>query len=273
MLKLRVSLKEVTGLTDFISKSGIEKYLKGKAKKVSLNIYGTVTSTNDIVKQNALQGESEGFTAIAVHQTQGRGSRGKSFYSPFDSGIYLSVLLKPDDFEKVRYITCLAGVCVCEAIEKVSGKNAQIKWVNDIFIDNKKVCGILTEGFFSKENNFEYAVLGIGINVYTPENEFPEDIKDIAGAIFKEEIFDMKNKLTAEILNCFFEKYFDFSKEEICRQYREKSLAIGKNVTFFENGKVLSAFVLDIDENCSLKVKLENGQIKTLINGQISIKL
>ncbi|MBE6903017.1 MAG: biotin--[acetyl-CoA-carboxylase] ligase [Ruminococcaceae bacterium] len=257
---------------DFLSKTQIEKYLKGKAKKVSLQIYDTVGSTNDIVKQEALQGAEEGLTVIALHQTDGRGSKGRSFFSPAYSGIYMSILLKPDLSEKVGLITSLAGVCVCEATKKLSDKNAKIKWVNDIFIDNKKVCGILTEGVYSKDNTFAYAVLGIGINVYSPKDSFPDELKDIAGAVFERETPDTKNKLVAEILNLFFEKYHEFSKKEICRQYKEKSLVIGKEITFTEQEKTSRALALDIDENCGLVVKLKNGQIKTLTSGQISIR-
>ena len=126
---------------------------------------------------------------IANEQTAGRGRLSRSFFSPKDTGIYMSLLLRPKNYsakQAVR-ITTMAAVAMCEAIETVSDEKAEIKWVNDIFVRGEKVCGILTEGSFNLESGLlDYAVLGIGINIYQPKDGFPNELSSIAGAVFSE---------------------------------------------------------------------------------------
>ena len=163
----------------------------------------SVESTNDYVKKRANNGEKEGLVVIANEQTKGKGRLGRTFYSPSDTGIYMSLLIRPDKSpEKSLIITSAAAISVCKAIRTVAGVKASIKWVNDIVIDNKKVCGILTEGKVDADNNkLDYAVVGIGINITYPKEGFPEDIADIATSLKDNHDEDIKNKLIAKILD------------------------------------------------------------------------
>ena len=188
----------------------------------------------------------------------------------------MSLLLRPQSFsdkQAVR-ITTMAAVAICEAIEAVSEVEAKIKWVNDIFVDGKKVCGILTEGSFDLESGkLDYAVLGAGINVYEPEGGFPEDIQSIAGAIFKNQQKDVKNRLISEFLNRFFKYYKSSDYSEYVSSYRERSMVIGKDVVCILGDSKKNAKVLDIDDDCHLIVKYEDGTVESYSSGEISVKV
>ena len=155
----------------------IKKYINCESEIILLD---EIDSTNNFLKQKAESGEKSGTVIIAKRQTGGKGRLGRSFFSP-QGGMYLSILLRPQiSAEKSLFITTAAAVAVCRAIEKVSNKKSGIKWVNDVFIDNKKVCGILTEASLDFETGgLYYAVVGIGVNLYYPKNSFPNDIKSI----------------------------------------------------------------------------------------------
>ena len=163
---------------------------------VYLQVQTEVTSTNTLLKAQAEQGAPEGTVLIAESQTAGKGRLGRHFTSPPGTGIYFSLLLRPHcTAEKSLFITTTAAVAVCEAIEQVTGLNPQIKWVNDVYLNEKKVCGILTEASVDFENGgLNWAVLGIGINIAVPEEGFPEEIRSIAG----EEVLQAVKLLTKE---------------------------------------------------------------------------
>ena len=158
--------------------------LEALTNKYGLDIIekDSVTSTNTELIEMAKNGAKEGTVLIASEQTAGKGRTGKSFYSPEGSGVYLSILLRPDfKPEDALFLTTIAAVATAKAIESVSDKEAKIKWVNDVYLDNKKVCGILTESALSSDmEKLDYAVVGIGINLCPPEGGFPDDIKNIA---------------------------------------------------------------------------------------------
>ena len=175
--------------TDILSIQGVEKYLNPEHSYIELEILPDIGSTNDYLREKAAQGKGEGYAVVAGAQTRGKGRTGRSFYSPADTGIYLSLLLRPKDCGPAQAVkfTTMAAVAACEAIEKVSHRSPQIKWVNDIYIDGKKVSGILTEASVSLENgSLEYVLLGIGINVYPPEKGFPQELRETAGSVFQE---------------------------------------------------------------------------------------
>ncbi len=243
--------------------------------RLNILIESTVTSTNAILKNKAREGALEGTVLIAEEQTEGRGRFTRSFYSPKDSGIYMSLVLRPElKAESAVLITTAAAVAVAEAVEFVSGKQAGIKWVNDVLIDNKKICGILTEGSVNSENgNFDYIILGMGINAFFPKGGFPENIKSIAGAVFDNNDPLLKAKLTAEILLRFFEIYDNLSAKSYLNSYSEKLIIIGKEINVLSNNSSKKAIALGIDENFRLRVNYENGEEELLSSGEISTKI
>lgn len=261
--------------TDILSSPGIGKYLSVEAGELCIETQKTVDSTNAMIRQKAVSGSAEGFVIIAGEQTNGCGRFGRSFYSPSDTGIYMSVLLRPTLVtDKSTLITTSAAVAVCEAIEKISNKTAQIKWVNDIYIGGKKVCGILTEASMGLESGMlEYVVLGIGVNVYRPDNGFPDEIKDIAGEVFEIRQSDMRNRLAAEILNRFVKYYHVLEQKNFINEYKRRSLAIGRNIMVLSQNGSIPATALGIDDDCRLKVRYADGREEYLHAGEISIKV
>jgi BirA family biotin operon repressor/biotin-[acetyl-CoA-carboxylase] ligase len=258
--------------TDILTAAGVEEYLDDN-DSIRLEVFKSIDSTNLELKRRAH--EEEGLVVAASEQTGGMGRLGRKFSSPSDTGIYFSILLKPDiDNSEVTLLTTIAALAVCQAIEKYTEKKPGIKWVNDVFIDGKKVNGTLTQASFSVENLApEYVIVGIGINVYEPEGGFDEEIKDIAGAVLDERIGDMKNKLLAEVLNRYFYYYRNFEKKEFISEYKSRSIVIGKTVSVITPSYSKKAEVLDIDDKCRLIVRYEDGSEETVSTGEISIRL
>ncbi|MEZ4626853.1 MAG: biotin--[acetyl-CoA-carboxylase] ligase [Eubacteriales bacterium] len=179
--------------------------------------------------------------------------------------------IAPDD---ATLITTTAAVAVCGALEALSGKPAEIKWVNDVFMDGKKVCGILTEGSFDMESGmFEYAVLGVGINVYTPTGGFPPEIADIAGSALSSPAPDAKNRAVAEYLNRFLPLYRSLGSAETAAEYRRRSFVIGREITVLSESGETPARALDVDDRCRLVVEYADGRREALSTGEISIKV
>ncbi len=261
--------------TDILSAQGIQKYLNTEIKDMKISVLPTVSSTNSFVREQANNGAAPNSLVVANEQTAGRGRVGRSFYSPKDTGVYMSLLLRPKQYsaEQAVSITTMAAVAVCEAIEAVSGEKAEIKWVNDIFVRGKKVCGILTEGSFGLESGMlEYAVLGIGINLYQPESGFSEELQPIAGAIFTARRNDAKNRLVSEFLNRFYGYYAESYQSSYVEQYRKRCFVIGRQVTLISANESKEAVVLGIDDRCRLLVKYLDGTEDCCSSGEISIR-
>ena len=252
-----------------LSKDLIEKSLSKNAKKYRINVYDLISSTNTVLRELAEQGAEENTVLIASEQTNGRGRMGRNFFSPSETGVYISVLLHPDlPAEKTVFITTAAAVAMCKAIEKTTDKKPKIKWVNDIFIDGKKACGILTEAVF-ENGKIKYAVLGVGINVFEPDGGFPEEIKNIAGAVSN----DYKNGLRELIAAEFLNELALIDPEKTSKEYKKRSFVIGKKITVINAGTSYDAIAEDIDENCCLMIKKEDGEKTALSSGEISIRL
>lgn len=253
----------------------IKEDILNKKTNLKFEILESVDSTNTLAKLRAKDGADEGYVVIASHQTAGRGRLGRSFSSPSNTGIYMSIILKPSiSPEKTVLITTAAAVAVSMAIECLSGKETKIKWVNDILINDKKVCGILTEGNINPlDQMLDFAILGIGINVFRPENDFDDDIKDIAGFIFDNYSEEVKTELICKILNNFFEYYKCIEEKTFFDYYKEKCFVKGKNVNIIKNGEVISnGAVLDILDDFSLLIKHQDGRSEKLSSGEISIR-
>lgn len=262
--------------TDILSVQGIQKYLNPVCRGMTFTVLPALHSTNTFVREKAMAGALEGYTVIANTQTGGRGRCGRAFYSPADTGIYLSLLLRPRHFAppQAARLTTIAAVAACEAIEAVSGKKAQIKWVNDIYVEGKKVCGILTEASFGLEDGYlEFAVLGIGINVSPPPGGFPDELQEIAGAVFRDSQSDGKNRLTAAFLNRFMAYYTAPLNGNYASGYRSRSLVLGREIQVLLPDGARKAVALDVDEDCRLMVAYENGETDCLYSGEISVTI
>lgn len=243
-----------------------EKILQNLKNPVSLHIYDSIDSTNNEARRRA--GFDKGcHLYAAARQTAGRGRRGHSFYSPEDTGLYMTLSLPfGESFADIQFLTCAAAVSVCEAIEEFSGKAPQIKWVNDIFITGKKVAGILSELICAEGYTASAVIIGIGVNLKT--ESFPADIADIAGSIGDIE----PEKLCASIADRLIGYYNDLSNNSLLEKYKSRSLCIGRDVTFVLNGKKITAPAVDIDSSGGLVVDI-NGERVTLNSGEISVSV
>ena len=252
---------------DIIEKSLIDK-------KYNLIYKESVSSTNTVLREMA-DSEKEFTVLISDYQTNGLGRKGNSFFSPEGTGIYMSILLKPKlSFEDFLLITPLSAVCCARSIENISHKEAKIKWVNDIYVDNKKVCGILAQSILDDKNNINGCILGIGINVYAPPGGFPEDIKNKAGYLFdKDENKNLRELLVAEVLNNFSSLYKDLTKKLFYEEYAFRSLITNKTVTVLYPGREIKCLVLGIDKDFHLDVQLESGERLKLDSGEVSLLL
>ena len=212
-----------------------------KQLKDRIFLFDTLESTNKTAKEmalsvagniNAHHSETGNINAvcntviIANHQSAGKGTHGKSFFSPKNHGLYISFILdsKKIPLNDAALITVSAAITVCEAIEALCDKKPKIKWVNDIFLENKKICGILTESVIGAEShNQPFIIQGIGINFSTPASDFPIELQKVAGSLFEENPAPItRNRLTAEIINRILFPVSVRSKEQTENQIREK---------------------------------------------------
>ena len=260
----------------------IRSLLNNYAKDIEIEIVKEIDSTNDELKRQAINGQGEIKLLVAESQTKGKGTKGRSFFSPADTGCYMSFLLRPSySAEECSLLTTAAATATALSIEMVtgnlqgtSGKKNQIKWVNDIYLDRKKVAGILTEASFRKDGSgLEYAIVGIGVNINPPNDGFPADIENIATSITSDESLYIKNALIAQIANGFvyFYKYLD--KKLFLTEYKKRLFFLGEEIAVTQGDETYQATAVDVDSMCHLIVRTANGEEKTLHSGEIRIKL
>ena len=232
-------------------------------------------STNTRLKEWAREGRiAAPYVLTADSQTAGRGRLGRSFLSPPGTGLYMSLLAAPSPGMGCGSITILAAVAVCRAIEETTRIKPWIKWVNDLFVRGKKVCGILSEASYGiHTGKLEYVVVGIGINAYEPSGGFPSAIADIAGSVFDEPSTGLKNRLAAEILNRMMAYYQHLSEAPYSEEYIRRSMVTGKDVMVHKDKEIIPAHVLGIDEEFGLKVRYEDGSVEILRSGEVSIRI
>ncbi len=259
--------------TDIVSAESISKYLK---YNIDITVLSEIDSTNNYLKKLASDGEKEGKLVVACKQTGGKGRMGRSFYSPDNTGIYFSLLLRPNfPIEQSLLLTVMAAVAVADTAKQFSEADIKIKWVNDVYANGKKLCGILTEGSVSLENNgLDYAIIGIGINILEPEGGFPDEIREVATSVFpgKKAPSDAKSKIVGEVINRILNMYHGKDTTFIER-YQNMSYLDGKEINILYSDRAEPAVALRIDENCRLIVKTNTGEIKTLSSGDVSVRV
>jgi BirA family biotin operon repressor/biotin-[acetyl-CoA-carboxylase] ligase len=235
-----------------------------------IDYFETIGSTNNYLKINS--DFKEGHLVISNSQSSGRGRSTKTFYSPINNGIYMSLLLKPkESILSITKLTTLTAVAINNAIKKHYPIDSKIKWVNDILIDNKKICGILIEASLEMNTtNLEYLVVGIGINVH--QQKFSEDLENIATTIENNcDKYQKREELIITILNNFEEIYHDLDNSKYMNQYISDSAVINKEVTYTINNKNYNGLVTGIDNNGYLIID-NNGETITLSSGEIKIR-
>lgn len=253
---------------DILSESGIRASMDDFSGIIK--VLKTVDSTNSEAKRMIADGLKEAAIIAAETQSAGRGRRGRSFFSPSKSGIYFSAVLHPEiTLEDATSVTAAAAVAVADSIKDATKKDPKIKWVNDIFIGGKKVCGILTEAVSDFESGTVQAiVIGIGINLTT--EDFPEEISGVAGAVGAKL---NRCALIADIFSRLSKLCSALPDKSFMNDYRNYSLVLGKAVTFTRNGVSYSAVAKNITDSGELLVTTDSGETMLLNSGEISIKL
>ena len=279
--KIPAESREGSGLAAGIQGSGTAAGLQNSGGWPEIRVYETVSSTNDLAMELADPEEKKEMVIIAGAQTAGKGRRGRSFYSPDRTGMYMSFLLYPEmDFTAATRLTCMMAEAVCRAIEAECGIETQIKWVNDIYYQDRKIVGILTEGRTSMEDGtLSYVVIGAGLNLYPPQEGFPEGLRAPAGALLSgTPDSDMMNRLYAAVITHFFALYRDPDPNAFLEGYRRRSMLIGHYVEIsnFAAGEKEEdrprALVTGIDENCHLLVRFDDGRCEALSSGEVSVR-
>ena len=259
-------------INNALSVQGMLPYLKYDISE-NIRIYDCLESTNKTAKKPEFSCAEHGTIIIAETQTAGKGRYGKSFHSPPDSGLYITFILHPEklNFTTPTLITAFAAVAVCETIEATCCKTPQIKWVNDIFVNDKKICGILTESVNTPENK-THTILGIGINITDPPTGFPPEIQSTAGSLFgTSKTTITRNRLTAELINhiLFTDDLFD--EKMMLTKYKQRMFLLGKTIKVNDGDDSYEATALDIDDFGHLVVKTLKNKLVYLSTGEVSI--
>lgn len=257
---------------NILAEEGIRPLLR--QPEVYLKLYQETDSTNRAAKQAAIAGEAgHGSVILACGQSCGRGRRGRSFYSPSQAGLYLSVILQPQgNLRESLLLTTEAAVAVYKAVRKVTGIELDIKWVNDLYYKGKKVCGILTEAITDFESGeIQYAVVGIGLNLYEEEGGYPPELREIAGGLYRNqrEAEDVnRNRLAAEIVNCLLDETREL---KLLPEYLDRNMIPGHRIQILDGQQSHSAYAVAICQDGRLKVREEDGSETLLAYGEISV--
>ncbi|MCM1523111.1 MAG: biotin--[acetyl-CoA-carboxylase] ligase [Ruminococcus sp.] len=261
----------LTSDNDILNEPAVLSFLDTEYIGRKMDIFKTVDSTNSFAKSLAQLGCVSGHTVISEQQTSGRGRQGKKFHSPNNQGLYMSIVVRPElSVDYALTITSCAAVAVAEAIEKVSGLQCGIKWVNDIYAGGKKLCGILTEASIDVEQGgLEYAVIGIGINV--SNTIFPKEIEDVATSIRIQTGKSVnRSLLAAEICNSMERHLEKICSQEFIEEYRRRSILIGKKVVVTRNDESETVDCIGIDNFGKLLVRRSKGEEVALSSGTIT---
>lgn len=257
---------------NILAEEGIRPLLR--QPEVYMKLYQETDSTNRAAKQAAIAGEAgHGSVILACGQSCGRGRRGRSFYSPSQAGLYLSVILQPQgNLRESLLLTTEAAVAVYKAIRKVTGIELDIKWVNDLYYKGKKVCGILTEAITDFESGeIQYAVVGIGLNLYEEEGGYPPELREIAGGLYRnqrEAEGVNRNRLAAEIVNCLLDETREL---KLLPEYLDRNMIPGHRIQILDGQQSRSAYAVAICQDGRLKVREEDGSETLLAYGEISV--
>lgn len=254
--------------------SEILKYLPPHPWRGKIHYFEEIGSTNDCAKDLARLGAPEGTVVIAEAQTSGRGRLGRSFSSPADMGIYLSVILRPGCAPKdAMHLTCAAAVAGCEAVESATGQTVSIKWTNDLLLGNRKLGGILTEISINANNGLlDWAVVGIGINCCQREKDFSPEIRDMACSLRLQP--QDRAKVAAALIESLqrMESRLLSEKSDLMASYRSRCMTVGRDISLLRGDFVRHGTALDIDEDGGLLVRFTDGSVETVASGEVSVR-
>lgn len=261
--------------TDRLSAAGIAAYAE-YIKPESILVYDEIDSTNNKARELALSGAEHGTVVFADCQTAGRGRLGRTFVSPHGSGIYMSAILRPsEDLGRAMLITTAAAVGVCRAVRNITGADAGIKWVNDIYIAEKKICGILTEAMTDVETGgLESVIVGIGINFRKADRLlYPPEVLERMTWIYDErEPQVTRNRLAAAVMDEVLRLCDNLDNRDFLDYYRKHAVMLDRDVVCIRGRERWEAHTVDIDDAGGLIVRMPDGTLQTLSSGEISVR-
>ena len=263
--------------TEYIKSFEISKNLDTRYIGKNLYVYSEVTSTNSIARFLSENGVENGSVVISEIQTSGRGRSGKSWQSPL-GGVWLSIILAPNtNHSKIPFITLATGVSVAKTLERIGIENPEIKWPNDIILNDRKVCGILTEAI-TKLNKIENVIIGVGIDVNMEISELPEELQNQTTTLKRELGKKVDENLLIKLFLEEFEKIMDSfannEHESILKEWRKRSYTIGKVVEVRNPySEPYDAYVAGIGKEGELIVEKDDGSLEKIISGECIIKM
>ena len=244
--------------------------LNTKFMGCDVHSYESLDSTNDTAYQLAVSGAPEGTVVVAEQQRKGKGRQKRHWHSP-KGGIYLSCVLRPEiEPKEIAKVTLAAAVAACEALRDSTGLEAMIKWPNDILVDGKKICGILTE-MKAEQDRVNFLVLGIGINVNSPQTGLLSGAtsveKEVGGPVRK---VDLTQKLLVRLEeNIILFKKGSFT--DIIKMWHRLSLTVGEVVKVHCHDEVIEGQAVDLDENGALVIRLDSGIQRRVLSGDVAL--
>ena len=241
-----------------------------------LHCFPSIGSTNDHLRTLARSGAPHGTAVIAGHQTNGHGRRGRSFHSPEGKGIYLSILLRPGCLpQELMHLTCAVANAMCGAVETSAGFRPGIKWINDLVFHKKKLGGILTELGFAPDGTVDWAIIGIGINCCHRPEDFPEDIRDMAGSLSMVTGRDIdRAAVAAAMLEALYhmDRTLLTGKDAILERYRADCVTLHQDVVLIRGDEKRYGHAVDIDPEGALVVRFDSGKTEAVNSGEISVR-
>lgn len=258
---------------DMLNAVEIGRWRRGGAIGERIEIYDELVSTNTRAKELAMQGASHGTVVLARRQSGGRGRFGRNFYSPENSGVYMSIVLRPEmTADRAVMITSMMAVATARAMERVADVKASIKWVNDVYLGAKKACGILCEaGLDFESGQMQYVVAGIGVNV--GKMDFPPELSGIATSISNECGQEVsRSRFCGELLNEINALYPQLEDGAFMEESRTRSNVIGREVWVLRGEEKYAATAVDIDDDGSLIIRRPDGEAEKIHSGEISLR-
>lgn len=244
--------------------------------KEQMQYFPSIGSTNDQLKQLARNGAPHGTAILAGHQTAGHGRMGRSFHSPEDMGIYLSILLRPDCAPtELMHLTCAAAVAMCDAVEAACGLRPGIKWTNDLVCGQRKLGGILTELGLSPGGTADWAIIGIGINCRQQEGDFPEEIRDMAGSLAMVTGREINRaKVAAAMMEALWhmDETLLSGVEAMLDTYRRDCVTLGQDVVLVRGDEKRYGHAVDMDKAGALIVRFPDGHTEAVNSGEVSVR-
>ena len=241
-----------------------------------LHYFTSIGSTNDHLRSLAKSGAPHGTAVIAGHQTNGHGRRGRSFHSPEDAGIYLSILLRPKCLpQELMHLTCAVALAMCDAVEVSAGFRPGIKWTNDLVAGKRKLGGILTELGFAPDGTVDWAIIGIGINCCQHPGDFPDDIRDMAGSLAMIAGREIDRAAVAAAMLealCHMDRSLLTGKKSVLERYRADCITLNQDVVLVRGEEKRYGHAVDIDSEGALVVRFASGETEAVNSGEISVR-